>query len=641
MRTPFHLYIAPILLLPILGNVAKADDAVLRAQSLLVDLGYNPGPIDGQIGRRTIEALELFSTASGGTFDGTVDEVELTQLSAAADKVRPKLNHPGRLFDLDHAISSSCNALGLGRYASTNFGPDAYPPIIKFDDSQSIGMSAKREASVSVSQALLAHAAAARFKGNEDATARAKEMLLAWAEAGAGLGTALDNRYLGAGNAGGYDPEAAAPVLDMENAALLGGVALTATYMLGDLLTDEERETTLSWALELIKKYRMDGAIRGGSSNGVFMSPYPFLLASIMEGDAETFEGLVSGYYRLLRDKIDENGAILKNANRGDRALHYQSIGLLVMLSLFELVETQGNIVPADLEADMHRAVTFFLDGDRDRSVIAPYAKVGFNNPGTGERQDRAYRQNSEHYWWMVDYIARYPDSENAKRLRALMALNDTFDKVNTSIMGATWAAYPINCIKPVDFSAKTTADAVAYVKENYPAVIVPTASGRKMGLPDTPGAVPISFARMTIMRGNSQPNFESFFLNYRDLKIGDEPAGNSSIEVYADFGGNAEDLSNLVLLRIAGNRLALDGKESRKAGFQVCGHVASAGNGASFRLHIGELEDMNNCVLDLMEPADARKWASLVDGLQKMINEAEDSSGKRRLQEIFDYMVY
>ncbi|WP_162245153.1 peptidoglycan-binding protein [Devosia sp. Root436] len=641
MVKSIRLYMAPLLLLPALTSMAAADDAVRNAQGLLVDLGYNPGPIDGQIGRRTIEALEQFSAASGGSFDGTVDDAELAQLAAAAERVRPRLNHPGHLFDLAHAIESSCNGLGLGRFVTTDFGPTAYPPIISFDDSQSIGMSAKREASVSFAQALVVHAAAAGFQGNQPAAAKAREALLAWAEAGAGLDTAIDNSYLGAGNAGGYDPEADAPVLDMENAALLGGVALTTTYMLGDLLTAQERETILAWALALVNKYRMDAAVMDGTSNGVFMGSYPALLGRIMEGDAAGFESLVSAYYRLLRNRVDEKGAILKNANRGDRALHYQSIGILSMMSLFELVEAQGNAVPADLEADLHRAVTFFLDGDRDLSVIAPYAKMGFNNPGTGQRQERFYRQSSEHYWWMVDYIARYPDSENATRLRALLGPNDTFEKVRANIMGATWAAYPINCIKSFDLSAQTTADAVAYVRENYPAVIVPSASGRKMGLPHSSQAVPISFARASVMRGTTRSNFETFFVNYGDLHIGDEALGNGSLEIYVDFAGDGEDLSNLALLRIVGQRTSLHGADSKKADFQVCGQVASQQNGSNFRLHVGEMEEMNSCILDLMDPPDAQKWASLLDGLQKLINEADESPGQQRLKQLFDYMVY
>lgn len=56
------------------------------AQQLLTNLGYNPGPIDGDYGRRTIEAVMAFQRDYGMTQDGWIDErlVVLLDLAVTA-----------------------------------------------------------------------------------------------------------------------------------------------------------------------------------------------------------------------------------------------------------------------------------------------------------------------------------------------------------------------------------------------------------------------------------------------------------------------------------------------------------------------------------------------------------------------------
>jgi hypothetical protein len=428
----------------------------------------------------------------------------------------------------------------------------------------------------------------------------------------------------------------------MENAAQLGAAGLTSLEMLGDHLSALERQTVRNWALELVTKYDSSKALLDGSVSGVFiMSAYPRLLGAIEEGDAALYKRFVERAYDLLRARIDKNGAILKNANRGDRGLHYQSIGLLSALSLFELVENQGSKIPADVEAAVHRAVTFMLDADRDNSVILPYAKMGFNNPGKGDRPERIYRTNAEHYWWMVDYIARYPDTENATRLRAFLGRNDTGEKVASNVMPSTWAAYPINCFVSFDLSPKRVQDAIAYVDAKYPKVIAPRHGGRKMGKPKTKGALPISFDGTSIRLQSSKPNFESFRVSANGLKIGSAPSPVEDFMVYADFGGGSDDLGNLILLRIVGQQFSLTGRKSASANFHSCGNVAAGGS--SFRLHIGEQRESNACILKKMDVADQTVWASVLDGLESIINDGDPPQDKdrARLKEIYDYMVY
>jgi len=51
-----------------------------QAQQLLTDLGYDPGPVDGDYGRRTADAVKAFQRDAGITQDGWIDEDLLSTL---------------------------------------------------------------------------------------------------------------------------------------------------------------------------------------------------------------------------------------------------------------------------------------------------------------------------------------------------------------------------------------------------------------------------------------------------------------------------------------------------------------------------------------------------------------------------------
>lgn len=64
-----------------LDPAAAADGR--QIQTWLKDLGFDPGPIDGQPGRKTAAALNAFYASRGGAFDGTLDLNEAQDLGAA------------------------------------------------------------------------------------------------------------------------------------------------------------------------------------------------------------------------------------------------------------------------------------------------------------------------------------------------------------------------------------------------------------------------------------------------------------------------------------------------------------------------------------------------------------------------------
>jgi peptidoglycan hydrolase-like protein with peptidoglycan-binding domain len=64
------------------GNTPKRPNAQLtrEAQKLLTELGYEPGPIDGQYGRRTASAIKAFQLDNGLIPDGKIDKSLLKTL---------------------------------------------------------------------------------------------------------------------------------------------------------------------------------------------------------------------------------------------------------------------------------------------------------------------------------------------------------------------------------------------------------------------------------------------------------------------------------------------------------------------------------------------------------------------------------
>ena len=67
------------------GAQSGQEQAVRRAQDLLNQLGYDAGPVDGIVGRRTTAAVKRFQSASGMTADGWVTGSLVSALAAAVE----------------------------------------------------------------------------------------------------------------------------------------------------------------------------------------------------------------------------------------------------------------------------------------------------------------------------------------------------------------------------------------------------------------------------------------------------------------------------------------------------------------------------------------------------------------------------
>ena len=83
-----------------------ADESIQQAQQILTSLGYDPGPIDGQMGSKTRNAIQAFQNASGLTANGQLNAETMTALrsrsgagsSQAATSGDPDLREAQRLL---------------------------------------------------------------------------------------------------------------------------------------------------------------------------------------------------------------------------------------------------------------------------------------------------------------------------------------------------------------------------------------------------------------------------------------------------------------------------------------------------------------------------------------------------------------
>lgn len=67
------------------------DQHTREAQQLLTDLGYKPGPVDGDYGRRTADAVKAFQRDTGITQDGQIGEALLMALRRAKAQYKPSV----------------------------------------------------------------------------------------------------------------------------------------------------------------------------------------------------------------------------------------------------------------------------------------------------------------------------------------------------------------------------------------------------------------------------------------------------------------------------------------------------------------------------------------------------------------------
>ena len=82
-------------------NAAKYNPIVEQAQKKLTELGYDPGPIDGRMGKKTVAALKSFQQDNALQITGKLDDLTKKKLEIADVTILP---NPGNLTSFTDAV---------------------------------------------------------------------------------------------------------------------------------------------------------------------------------------------------------------------------------------------------------------------------------------------------------------------------------------------------------------------------------------------------------------------------------------------------------------------------------------------------------------------------------------------------------
>jgi poly(beta-D-mannuronate) lyase len=148
---------------------------------------------------------------------------------------------------------------------------------------------------------------------------------------------------------------------------------------------------------------------------------------SILRGNDEWFRAGIETYLAALRQMRPDGSLPLETA-RGSRALSYQRHAIASLVAIAEMAASQGYDlygVEGEDGQSIHRAIEFLLDGIDQPSLVWPYARANENSGyyDNYKVQDLSFmteRGHGRHYMaWTEVYLARFPQSELAQRLRA------------------------------------------------------------------------------------------------------------------------------------------------------------------------------------------------------------------------------
>ena len=114
---------------------------------------------------------------------------------------------------------------------------------------------------------------------------------------------------------------------------------------------------------------------------------------------------------------IDKKGALTCEATRGANATFYSGATMSVLLQIFELAKLNGqDFSSIPYFENIHKAAKFLLDAGEDPSVIYPYAKA--NIIAWCSKDYRKQCARSVGFGWIRHYMKLFPDHPNVERIK-------------------------------------------------------------------------------------------------------------------------------------------------------------------------------------------------------------------------------
>jgi len=149
------------------------------------------------------------------------------------------------------------------------------------------------------------------------------------------------------------------------------------------------------------------------------------LLFDLVKGDSKSFRLRLQSSVKGMSAQIREDGSIRNATVRGSKALWYHFWTLDDVFWQLEVLKANDMDAYAKFEKRLERAVKIFLDGMDDPSTIHKWAKADYHSAGDPRMQDfdmNRFAYNDSGQSWLYVYLYRYPQTENARRLRSLLS---------------------------------------------------------------------------------------------------------------------------------------------------------------------------------------------------------------------------
>jgi poly(beta-D-mannuronate) lyase len=199
-------------------------------------------------------------------------------------------------------------------------------------------------------------------------------------------------------------------------------------------MSARERERIEPWLDRLVWRRgpgrERDPDATSSRNNHRYLADSVTMAWGILHGDDDGFRAGIERYLAAL-DQMRPDGSLPLETARGARALHYQRHAIASLVAIAEMAAAQGYDlygIEGEDGQSIHRAIDFLLDGIDQTSLVWPYARAN-DNSGTWRNykvQDLDFmtrRGHDRHYMaWTEAYLARFPDSELAPRLRRALA---------------------------------------------------------------------------------------------------------------------------------------------------------------------------------------------------------------------------
>jgi poly(beta-D-mannuronate) lyase len=195
-----------------------------------------------------------------------------------------------------------------------------------------------------------------------------------------------------------------------------------------------DRERIEAWLDNLVWRRgpgrERDPDLTSSQNNHRYLSDSVTMAWGILRGDDDGFRAGVEAYVAAL-GQMREDGSLPLETARGSRALSYQRHAITSLVAIAEMAAAQGYDlygIEGPEGQSIHRAIAFLLDGIDQTSRVWAYAQEN-DNPRAYRNykvQDLGFmtsRGHGRHYMaWTEAYLARFPDTGLADRLRQALA---------------------------------------------------------------------------------------------------------------------------------------------------------------------------------------------------------------------------